>query len=95
MNRLQLVTEECGGEPYAYYPLGVHVVIAPGICGGRPTFKGTRLEVQVILDLIAADWSHERIIQEYRDTGITAPAIAEVVRLAAAALRSSAETVAA
>ena len=49
LNRQQLVTEERGGEPYAYYPLGEHVVVAPGVCGGRPTFKGTRLEVQVVL----------------------------------------------
>ena len=90
----QLVTEERGGEPYAYYPLSEHVVVAPGVCGGRPTFKGTRLEVQVVLDLIAADWSHERILKEYRASGITAPAIAEVVRLAANALSSTAETVA-
>jgi len=73
--------------------LGEHVVVAPGICGGRPTFKGTRLEVQVVLDLIAADWSQERILKEYRDSGITASAIAEGVRLAADALRSTAETV--
>ena len=85
----QLVTEERGGETYSYYPLGEHVVVAPGVCGGRPTFKGTRLEAQVVLDLIAANWSHERILSEYRDAGITAPAIAEVVRLAAIALRST------
>ena len=92
---MQSVTEERGGESYTYYPLGEHVVIAPLVCGGRTTFKGTRLEVQVILDLIAADWSHERILKEYRDSGITSPAIAEVVHLAANALRSTAETIAA
>jgi uncharacterized protein (DUF433 family) len=95
LNGHQLIREERGGESYDYYPLGKHVVVAPGVCGGRPTFKGTRLEVQVVLDLIAADWSHERIIQEYRSTGITAAAIAEAVHLAADALRITAETVAA
>ena len=93
LNGRRLVRETRGGEPYEYYALGEYVVVAPGVCGGRPTFKGTRLEVQVILDLIAADWSQERILQEYRDSGITAPAIAEVVRLAADALRSTVETV--
>lgn len=94
-NENQLVREERGGHPYEYYPLGEHVVVAPGVCGGRPTFKGTRLEVQIVLDLIAADWSQERILEEYRATGISAPAIAEVVRLAADALRSKAENIAA
>jgi len=36
-----------GGEPYEYYPLGEYIVIAPGVCGGRPTFKGTRLDENI------------------------------------------------
>ena len=91
----QLVSELRGGEPYEYYPLGEYVVVAPGICGGRPTFKGTRLEVQVVLDLIAADWSNERIVQEYRNSGITPEAIAQGVRLAADALMASTQSLAA
>lgn len=35
----ELMTEIVGGEPYEYYPLGEYVVRAPGVCGGRPTFK--------------------------------------------------------
>ena len=41
----ELVREIVGGAPYEYYPLGEFVVIAPGVCGGRPTLKYTRLEV--------------------------------------------------
>jgi len=59
LNGRRLVRETRGGEPYEYYALGEYVVVAPGVCGGRPTFKGTRLEVQVILDLIA-HLNHER-----------------------------------
>ena len=59
-----VVTEERGGEAYEYYPLGEYVVVAPGVCGSRPTFKGTRLEAQVVLDLIEAGWSQERILKE-------------------------------
>jgi hypothetical protein len=44
-SKLELVRETVGGEPYEYYPLGQYVVIAPGVCGGRPTFKYTRLDV--------------------------------------------------
>jgi len=95
LDRTELVIETRGGEPYAYYPLGEYIVVAPGVCGGRPTFKGTRLEAQVVLDLIAADWSHERIIDEYRTDQLTSEAIAEAVRLAASALRRSAAAIAA
>jgi len=42
----KLVTEMVGGEPYQYYPLGQYVVRAIGVCGGRPTFKYTRIEVK-------------------------------------------------
>ena len=91
----ELITQELGGEPYAYYSLGEYVVVAPGICGGRPTFKGTRLEVHVVLDLIAAGWSHERIVDEFCASGITTAAIAEALHLAANALRSTSETIAA
>ena len=33
-----LVREMYGGEPYEYYPLGSYIVVAPRVCGGRPTF---------------------------------------------------------
>ncbi|WP_369229461.1 DUF433 domain-containing protein [Candidatus Entotheonella palauensis] len=39
---------------YEYFPIGQYIVAAPKICGGRSTFKYTRLEVATILDLIAA-----------------------------------------
>jgi len=37
----KLVREIVGGEPSEYYPLGRHIVVAPGVCGGRPTFTYT------------------------------------------------------
>jgi len=92
---MTLVREMLGSEPYEYYPLGEFVVIAPGVCGGRPTFKGTRFEVQVVMDLLAAGWSVDRILREYQRTGITREAIGEAVRLAEEALRSKAEALAA
>jgi len=45
----ELVRERYSGEIYEYYPLGQHIVAAPGVCGGRPTFKYTRLEATMIL----------------------------------------------
>ena len=38
----ELTRELVDGESYEYVPLGKHVVAAPGICGGRPTFNYTR-----------------------------------------------------
>jgi len=83
---LQLVRETCGDTLYEYYPIGHHIVAAPGICGGRPTFKYTRLEVATILDLLAVGWTVERLVREYAQSHLTAEAVAEAVRLAKEAL---------
>ena len=39
-----LMIELVGGEPYEYYPLGDHIVRTIGVCGGRLTFKYTRID---------------------------------------------------
>jgi hypothetical protein len=44
--RQKVVREIVGGEVYEYVPLGKHIVSAKGVCGGRPTFKYTRVEVR-------------------------------------------------
>ena len=62
----QLIHEVVGSEPYDYYPLGDYVVSAPGICGGHPTFKYTRIEVEVVLDLLAAGQPLERLVRIFR-----------------------------
>ena len=36
-----------------------------GILGGKPVIRGTRLAVDLILELLAHEWSEERIIQNY------------------------------
>jgi hypothetical protein len=58
---MELVREMYGDSLYEYYPLGKYIVAAPGICGGRPTFKYTRLEVSVILSLIALGETVEQV----------------------------------
>ena len=50
----ELVKESVEGELYRYYPLGEHVVRAIGVCGGRPTFKYTRIEITGTLERLAA-----------------------------------------
>ncbi|MGH9833910.1 MAG: DUF433 domain-containing protein [Blastocatellia bacterium] len=62
----KLVREIVGGEIYEYYPVGRHIVVAPGVCGGRPTFKYTRIDVRHALGLLAAGRSIERIAEGYK-----------------------------
>lgn len=62
----KLITETVGNEPYQYYPLGKHIVRAVGICGGRPTFKYTRIEITGTLERLAAGEHISDIVQGYR-----------------------------
>jgi uncharacterized protein (DUF433 family) len=61
--------------------LGRHVVSDPHICHGTPTFIGTRIMVDQVLEMVAAGIPWEEIIAEY-DGAISRVAIAEAVRLA-------------
>ena len=45
----QFVCEMVEGESYEYYLLGQYIVAAPGGCGGRLTFKYTRIGVYYAL----------------------------------------------
>ena len=81
--------ETVGGELYEYYPLGEHIVRAPGVCGGRPTFKYTRIEVAFILDRIAQGKSVDYIIESYNDPRLTLAAIQEAMALARIAFMKS------
>jgi uncharacterized protein (DUF433 family) len=60
-----MVREMVGGEPYEYVPLGQYVVRAVGVCGGRPTFKYTRIEISGTLDRLAAGETMESILAGY------------------------------
>ncbi|ODS34556.1 MAG: hypothetical protein SCARUB_00291 [Candidatus Scalindua rubra] len=76
----ELITEIVSGEPYQYYPLGEHVVRAVGVCGGRPTFKYTRIEITGTLERLAAGESIDEIVKGYRGR-VSREAINEAVRL--------------
>ncbi len=88
----ELVSETCGDTLYEYYPIGQHIVTAPGVCGGRPTFKYTRLEVAIVLDLLASGWTVEHLVEEYAQSHLTTEAIAEAVRLAKEAFLNTSAT---
>ncbi|MBI3795621.1 MAG: DUF433 domain-containing protein [Deltaproteobacteria bacterium] len=42
-----------------------YIVRVPGICGGRPTIKGTRITVQLIAELYKVGDSVEEMLQGY------------------------------
>jgi uncharacterized protein (DUF433 family) len=73
------------GQVYEYIPLGKHVVSAPGVCRGRPTFKYTRIEVAGILRWLCAGNSVDKLIGGYGGR-VTAEAVQEAGALAAKAL---------
>ena len=37
----------------------------PDILVGKPSVKGTRISVELILDRLANDWTHEMILKSY------------------------------
>ncbi len=45
----EFIVEQHGGEDYVYLPLGKYVVAAPGVCGGRPTLKHTRMDARWVM----------------------------------------------
>ena len=76
----KLITEDIGGEIYQYYPLGEYVVRAVGVCGGRPTFKYTRIEVTGTLDRLAAGDRLDEVIAGYRGR-VSREAVVEAIHV--------------
>ena len=75
----RLLNEMVGGEPYEYYPLGEYIVTAPGVCGGRPTFKYTRIDVRHALGLVVTGRTIEEVANCYQ---IPVEAVKEALQLA-------------
>lgn len=86
---VEMQQEMVGGKVYHYYPLGKYVVAAPGVCGGRPTFKYTRLEVSMILSLLAEGEPLDELITAYARSHLSREAVEEAILLADAALKQS------
>lgn len=79
----ELVCEIVDGEPYEYYPLGQYIVAAPGICGGRPTFKYTRIDVRHAIGLLADGRTVEQVARSYQ---LPLSAVQEALEMAVEAL---------
>lgn len=80
---VEMQQESIGGETYQYFPLGKYVVAAPGVCGGRPTFKYTRLEVSLILSRIASGEPLNELFAAYGQSRLSREAVQEAIQLAA------------
>jgi uncharacterized protein (DUF433 family) len=41
------------------------ISVDPRICGGKPCIKGHRIWVSLILDYLAAGWTHEQMLKNF------------------------------
>lgn len=65
--------------------LGKYIVADPRICHGKPTFRGTRIMVWQVLEMVARDMDWEAIVKEWSGK-VSKEAIAESIRVASKAL---------
>jgi len=56
--------------------VGRYIVTDPNICHGKPTFRGTRIFVEDVLEQVASGMAWESIIEDWHGS-ITKEAIAE------------------
>ncbi len=68
--------------------IGKHIVIDTEICHGKPTFKGTRVLVSDVIELLAAGEPVERIVKSY--PGLNREMIREALEYAARLAREGA-----
>jgi len=61
--------------------LGRHIVADPKICGGQPTFKGTRIMVWLVLEQLEEGLSWEEIAREWSGR-VSEEAIGEAIAIA-------------
>ncbi len=70
--------------------LGRYIVADPAICHGKPTFRGTRIMVWQVLDMVGRGLAWETIIEECHNS-ITKDAIAEAIKLSSEAFARHAD----
>jgi len=75
-------------EQYRAKELGKYIVADPKICHGnhgKPTFRGTRIFVKDVLEMVAEGMSWDKIIEEWGEK-INKEAISEAILVASEAL---------
>ena len=68
-------------QPAKRVELGKHIVADPEICGGQPTFKGTRIMVWIVLEQLEEGLTWPEIVREW-DGKVKEGAIAEAISIA-------------
>jgi uncharacterized protein (DUF433 family) len=61
------------------------IVVDPKVMVGKPVIKGTRLTVELLLELLAENWTHEQILKSYPQ--LVREDIQAVLRYAAAMVK--------
>ena len=61
------------------------IVISPDVCNGQPTFEGTRITVQTVLEFLGAGDTPEDVVREY--PSLTADDIREALRFSSRLMR--------
>jgi len=64
-------------------PYDKYIESRPGVCGGAPVIRGTRIRLKVVLDNLAEGHAPEDIVKEY--PGLTLEAVYAAIAYAAAA----------
>ncbi|HVT49890.1 MAG TPA: DUF433 domain-containing protein [Vicinamibacterales bacterium] len=62
------------------------IVVDPEILVGKPVVRGTRLSVELIVDLLAQGWSETDVLRSYPK--LSAPDIQACLKYASALMRS-------
>jgi len=65
--------------------MGKYVTVDPEVCHGKPVFKGTRVLVADVLEMLAAGMSIEDVLNEYPQ--LNKEMVREALLLAAEVLR--------
>ena len=63
-----------------------HIVVDPKILVGKPVLRGTRIAVELVIDLLAQGWTQEQILENY--PGLTPEAIRACVAYASEVVHS-------
>ncbi len=63
----------------------------PNICGGKPIFKGTRIPIYIVLDLLSAGESIDSILNNYPQ--LNRKAILEAIKYASKLTRLEEELI--
>jgi uncharacterized protein (DUF433 family) len=70
--------------------LGRYIVADPRICHGKPTFRGTRIMVWQVLEMVKRGRDWETIIEQFHSR-VSKQAIAEAIQLASKAFAAHAD----